>query len=206
MTIASTMSSIVAGHSVTLVGTYYKAPTGGFEVFYPDGVMDNGVAAAAPPVTTAQLADIQRAGNTTKYWFQRVSVNLGTGSLKMFDFTPAEFKRSGVATCPIMFGWGMVPSTSSDTVGMACNATTQPVSPVTTAPPSDEVLVGTDFYRTYTYSNDCMCAATAMETLLTGANTLSGTIGGILIGDTPFGATTSYQYLAPLSNSDAMPQ
>jgi hypothetical protein len=41
------------------------------------------------------------------------------------------------------------------------------------------------------------------DTLLTAANTLTGTVGGILIGDAPFMQTTVFQYLAPKSSADA---
>ena len=99
----------------------------------------------------------------------------------------------------------MVPSTSSDTVGAACNGTTQPPTAVTGSAPADELLVGNDFYTMFSYSTDCACAAKQQETLLTATNTLTGVIGGILIGGTVFGSapTVVYQYLAPKSTADA---
>jgi hypothetical protein len=199
----TTILSIADGHTLSINGTYVKA-TNGFEQFYIDTVTDNGVG-TMPAATVAQLGDIARNANTAKWWFQRVTVDLGAGLLKMYDFSPIEMKYSSPtgAVCPAYFGWGMVPSTSSDVVGGACNATTQPPTAVTGTAPSDEVIIGTDFYRSFTYSADCACAGGAQATLATGASTFTGVIGGILIGDSVYQGTTLYQYLAPKSTSDA---
>ncbi|HEX4460264.1 MAG TPA: hypothetical protein VIA18_19935, partial [Polyangia bacterium] len=161
--------------------------------------------AALPAPVTLQLADIQRNANRTAWWFQRVQVNLGTGILVMYDFSPPEQQYiSTTSACPAYLGWGMVPSSSSDTLGPQCSGLVQPPSATAggTAP-SDEVLIGTDFYKTFTYSADCNCAAQQQEILLTSANTISGSIAGVLIGTTPYMQTTVYQYLAPTSASDA---
>ena len=121
----------------------------------------------------------------------------------MYDFSPAElhYTPAAGATCPNFFGWGMVPSTSSDTRGGACSGTTQPPTPVVGSAPSDEVLIGTDFYKSFTYSADCACTTTP----LTATSTLGGTVTAILVGDLPYGQTTTstYQYLAPKSVADA---
>ncbi|HEX6839812.1 MAG TPA: hypothetical protein VF334_24725, partial [Polyangia bacterium] len=186
-------------------GTYLKN-SGGGELFYLDDVTTGGAAQLPAPVT-AQLADLSRNANTKKWWFQRVRVDLGMSTLKMYDFSPAEFKftSSSGAVCPAWFGWGMVPSSSSDTVGGACSGTTQPSTAVTGTAPADELLVSNDFYTLFSYSTDCACAAAERETLLTATNTLTGVIGGILIGDTVFGSSpvVVYQYLAPKSTADA---
>lgn len=132
-------------------------------------------------------------------------VDLGASTLKMYDFSPAEFHftPTNASGCPSYLGWGMVPSTSSDVAGGACNGTSQPPTAVTGSAPADELLVGNDFYTTFSDTTDCACAAKEQETLLTATSTLGGVIGGILIGDTPFGQMTPYQYLAPKSTADA---
>ena len=201
--VASTVATIADGTRLTVRGTYVKGKYGD-ENFYIDEVTTSGSATMPAPVT-AQLADLSRNADKTAWWFQRVRVDLGAATLKLYDFSPIEFKyiASGGMPCPAYLGWGMVPSTSSDTVGAACSGTTQPVSPAAGGAPADELLVGNDFYTTFGYSTDCACAAQEQETLLTATNTLGGVIGGILIGDIPFGQTTPYQYLAPKSTADA---
>jgi len=200
--VAPVVAGVQEGNVVSLKGSYLKS-SAGLESFYIDSVTVGGTRALPAPASVA-LADVQRSANRARLWFQHVQVNLGSGTLKMYDFSPADQKYVGSPGCPQFFGWGMVPSTSSDVVGGACSGTTQPPSPVGSgAPPSDEIVVGTDFYTTFGYSADCACAAQEQETLLTASSTLGGTVGGMLICDVPFGATTVYQYLAPKSAADA---
>jgi hypothetical protein len=204
-TFAATVATIADGTRVSVRGLYLK-DTSGDESFYLDSIT---VAAPAtmPPPATATLAELSRNAKTARLWFQRVRVDLGTTTLKMFDFSPSELRYTPAngAVCPVMFGWGMVPSTSSDTVGAACNGTTQPASAVGGTAPGDELLVGNDFYRTFAYSTDCACAATYQETVLTGTSTLGGVIGGVLMADSVYGSApvVVYQYLAPKTTADA---
>jgi hypothetical protein len=202
MATASTVAGIQDGRTVTIQGTYSKSKNG-FEALYIDNIMDTG-AGTMPAPATVTLADIGRSANNPKYWFQRITVDMGTVTLKGFDWSPAEFKyTAGTGGCPAEFGWGMVPSTSTDTVGSACSAANaQPATAVTGMPPADEVLIGTDFYKGFTYSTDCACAAKYKDTVVTAANTMSGKINGVLIGDVPYMQTTVYQYVAPKANAD----
>ncbi len=202
-TVATTIATIATGSILGIKGQYTKSA--GFEQFYIDAIVVTG-AAALPAPASLQLADVQRNANSTAWWFQRVTVSLGATPLEMYDFSPAELQYvSTVATCPAYFGWGMVPATSSDTVGAACSGQLQPPSATGGgAAPSDELLIGTDFYKTFKYSADCLCAAQQQNTLLAGTNTLAGTLAGVLIGTTPYMQTTIYQYVAPTSPSDAV--
>jgi len=198
--IAPTVASLADGQVVSLDGTYLKNPQG-LEDFYIDSITVGGTHALPAPASVA-LSGVQRNANNARLWFQRVQINLGSSTLKMYDFSPVElhYNAANGTSCPNYFGFGMVPSTSSDVVGGACSATTQPPSPVGSgSAPADELLLGTDFYKTFTASADCACALTP----LTASSTLGGTIGGILVGDQQFGTTTIYQYLAPKSASDA---
>ena len=201
--VASTVSSVADGNVVGVRGTYLKSATSGLESFYIEGIVVAG-GTTMPAAVTVQLADIERNGARAKWWFQRVRVDLGAGGLKMYDFSPAELKYTGSGfVCPTYFGFGMVPSASSDVAGAACSGTTQPPSAVSSVAPSDEILVGTDFFRSFTASADCACAVAGGETLVGGSSIVSGSVGGILVGDLPLNATTMYQYLAPKSSADA---
>jgi len=209
------VNAIAIGHSVTLQGTYVKAGAtkGNYETFYIDTVMDNGAAAAMPPVATLMLTDIERNGTNAANWFQKVSVNIATAdALKMYDWTPAEFVYAmGAATCkpPYQFGFGMLPQSvpaPTSPAGAACSGTTAQPTGVAT-PDAHEVLFGTDFYTAgWTYSSDCRCAATNNDTLVTSSMSLSGTLKGILVYTTVYMTGTGYQYLAPQAKSDAMIQ
>jgi hypothetical protein len=198
---ANALHGIQDGRVINIQGTYSKSKSG-FETVYVDSVTDVGPGKMPSP-TSVTLADVARGANNTKLWFQYVSVSMGTTTLKGYDWSPAEFKYTGGSGgCPAMFGWGMVPSTSADSIGSACNATTQPASAVSGMPPADEYFIGTDFYDGFTYSSDCACAGMFKDTLIAATNTVSGKLTGILIGDVPYMQTTSYQYIAPKSNSD----
>jgi hypothetical protein len=63
-------------------------------------------------------------------------------------------------------------------------------------------MIGTDFYKGFTFSSDCACAAMYHDTLVSGANTMNGSVSGILVGDVPYMMTTVYQYVAPQANAD----
>jgi hypothetical protein len=199
------VAGIPDGTTLNLKGTYLKK--GAFEEFYIEAITAL-AAGMMPAPATAQLADLQRNAISSKWWFQRVRTDLGAATLKMFDFSPAEFQIIGSgAACP-SFGFGVVPSTSSDRVGAACNGTVQPPSAVASGAtaPSDEILFGTDFNKGFLYSADCACAATSHDTLLTASSTLGGIVSGILVGDMEHVSATYpfYQYLAPKSSADAM--
>jgi hypothetical protein len=200
-TTAATVHGLADGHLVDIKGTYIKKA--GFEEFYLDEITDNG-AGTMPASQPVMLADIQRSQMNVKWWFQHVTVQM-TDTLNMFDWTPTEFVYSGTNACPKQFGWGMLPaSVKGVSAGAACQGTTQPMSAVPSGlPPDAEVLIGTDFYKGFTYSTDCACAAMYKDIMPTPTMTLSGTLSGILIGTTPYMSTTVYQYLAPKMNSEA---
>jgi hypothetical protein len=202
MATAMIVGGIQDGRSVTIKGTYSKSKSG-FETLYIDSISDDS-AGTMPAPAAVSLADVGRSANNPKYWFQRVTVNMGATTLKGFDWSPAEFRyTAGTGGCPAMFGWGMVPSTSSDTAGSACGAmNTQPATAVSGTPPTDEILIGTDFYVGFTYSSDCACAGKYKDTIVAPGNTVSGNLAGVLIGDVPYMQTTVYQYIAPKANGD----
>jgi hypothetical protein len=225
--LGSTIAKIAAGHQVTVKGTYEKgsAAKGNYETFYIDTLTDGGAAAAMPAATVLTMADVQKGAfsdlaNSRKHWFQKVKVTL-TDALVMFDLSPAEFKTtpSQGKSCPNQFGFGMVPMTGAPAAApSACDATcaqgtkttappatcTQPAASTTTD--AGEILIGTDFYKGFTYSTDCKCYAGFSDTAVLATNAFDNgaVIQGILIYDSPPGGT-GYLYLAPTSNGGATP-
>ena len=202
-TVAMTVAGIPDGHSVTIQGTYIKTAATTFEEFFIDTITDNG-ATAVPAPGTATLAQIARGGTATNLRFQRVSVTVAAADqLKMYDWTPAEFTNTTATACAFQFGFGMIPkSVAGVTPGGACaSGTAQPAG--VAAPNPAEVLIGTDFFKTFTTSSDCRCAKMFMDMEPAAASTLGGTISGLLIFDVPFGTTTGHYYFAPKTLADA---
>jgi hypothetical protein len=213
-TLQSTVKTAAVGDSVTLKGTYVKAAAknGGYEAFYIDSITDNGPAATKPPVGTITLAEAIKTASamTAAKWFQKVNVTL-TDDLVMFDYTPTEFVYTGATKCPYQFGWGMVPKTgapaltSAQVCGSTC-ATTACTTAATaqTATNANEVLIGTDFYVGFTMSSDCRCLSSFKNTAPDSTKSIAktATLSGVLVFDVPSGATTGYQYLAPVTTAD----
>ncbi|MEO6772847.1 MAG: hypothetical protein ABI467_07475 [Kofleriaceae bacterium] len=199
--IAAMVAAIPDGHSVTIKGTYIKTASTTFEEFFIDSLTDNG-AGTAPAPATATLAQIERGSTAANLRFQHVTVTLAS-PLTMYDWTPAEFANTTATACPYQFGFGMIPmGTSGATPGAACTTgTTQPTG--VTTPNAAEVLIGTDFFKGFTVSSDCRCAMKFTDQEPAATSTLTGTIGGILVFDVPFQATTGYYYLAPKTLADA---
>ena len=188
-------------HSVTLAGTYLRSKTTMIEDFYLDSFTDNGV--GTPPAHTAlTLADVERGAMKAANWFQRIDVTIAPAdTLQVYDFAPPELKYSGAIDCtkqPAVFGFGMLPaSTAGGAAGAACG-----VDGGVAAAEMTEVLVGTDFYRTFKASGDCACAKAFTGTkLCTLASTVVGAISGFLAFDAAVGATTGYQYFSPYSDA-----
>ncbi len=202
----SVAKNILAGRSVTVQGTYFKgsASKGGYELLDLDSITDNASGTAPAPQMVA-LADIERSANKTAYWFQKVTLSIAsTDALKMYDFSPAEFKSSTSTTaCGSYYGFGMLPKSATGTAGAACSGTTQPAALTTVN--ANEVLFGTDFHGGFTANSECGCISTKtmkpFPGLLSAASTLSGTVSGILFYDAS--AATGYQYLSPLTTADA---
>lgn len=195
--VATTVAALADGHSVTIQGTYIKTSASTFEEFFIDTVTDNGPTTLPPPAT-ATLAQIARSGNAANLRFQHVKVTVGAAdTLKMYDWTPSEFANTTATACAYQFGFGMIPkSVTAITPGAACTTgTTQPPGQVT--PNAAEVLIGTDFFKSFTTSSDCRCAKMFMDMEPAAASTVGGTIGGLLIFDVPFGMTVGHYYLAP---------
>ena len=202
-TIAAMVKLIPDGHSVTVTGTYIKTAATTFEEFFIDNVVDNG-AGTPPPAATATLADLERGGTATNLRFQRITITIGAADmLQMYDWTPEEFANTTATACPYQFGFGMMPkSVTGQTATPACTSgTAQPAGQV--SPNAHEVLIGTDFFKGFTVSSDCRCAKTFTDMEPTATSTLSGTVGGLLGFDVPFGATLGYYYLDPKSATDA---
>ena len=201
--VASTVAAIADGTSVTVKGTYIKSASSGFEEFYLDSITSNGTA-TMPAAATATLAQIERSSTAHNLVFERVTVTIGANdTLKMYDWTPAEFADTSATACPYQFGFGMIPkSTSGATATPACTSgTAQPAGQTT--PDPTEVLIGTDFYSGFTVSSDCRCAKTFSDMEPASGSTLGGTIGGILVFDTTFNTDQPYMYLDPETATDA---
>jgi hypothetical protein len=204
-TIAAMVKVIPDGHSVTVTGTYIKTAATTFEEFFIDNVVDNGVG-TPPAAATATLADIERGSTATNLRFQRITITIGAADmLQMYDWTPDEFTNASATACPYQFGFGMLPKSvtgTGTTATPACTSgTAQPAGQV--SPNAHEVLIGTDFFKGFTVSSDCRCAKTFTDMEPTATSTLSGTVGGLLGFDVPFGATLGYYYLDPKSATDA---
>ena len=201
--VATAVAAIATGRSVTVQGTYIKSKTSGYETFYIDTITDNG-AGTAPAAAAATIGDISRGGTNKALAFQRVTAPIAANDPLVVDddWTPAEFVFTGATKCPYQFGFGMIPKSANATATMACTGTTsQPGGQPT--PAAGEILIGTDFYKGFTVSSDCQCAASFTDKEPTAASQLKGTISGILVLDVPFGATTPYYYIAPQTNADA---
>ncbi len=196
------VAAIADSHSVTITGTYIKTASTTFEEFFIDSLTDNG-ATTAPAAATATLAQIERSGTAKNLRFQRITVNIAAADkLRMFDWTPPELANTSATACSYQFGFGMLPMSATGTAAAACsNGTTQPTGQA--AVNANEVLIGTDFYKTFTVSSDCRCAKMFVDMEPTATSTLTGTLSGLLVFDVPFGATAGYYYLAPKSMTDA---
>ncbi|MEO8846571.1 MAG: hypothetical protein ABI591_20100 [Kofleriaceae bacterium] len=202
-TIAAMVKLIPDGHSVTVTGTYIKTAATTFEEFFIDNVVDNG-AGTPPAAATATLAQIERGGTAANLRFQRITITIAAADmLQMYDWTPGEFANTSATACPYQFGFGMLPkSVTGTTAAAACaSGTAQPTGQA--SPNAHEVLIGTDFYKGFTVSSDCRCAKTFTDMEPSATSTLSGTVGGLLGFDVPFGGSAGYYYLDPKSATDA---
>ena len=201
----TTMKSMAEGHSVTIQGSYIKSSANGMvksESFYVDTITDNGNGAMPAP-TALQLADIERGAMKTANWYQRVNVTLAD-TLKVYDLGPLEFafnNKAGCAKCPCQFGFGMIPAAAKANAAPACSGLMTPAAQ--TANPS-EVMISTDFYKGFTISSDCQCAAMYKDTQVTPLMTVpsGATITGLLGFDSIYMTTDYYQYFAPIQNAD----
>ncbi len=200
--VGTTVGGIADSESVTVKGTYIKSSGSTFEEFLIDSITDNGPG-TAPAFATATIAQLERSGTATNLRFQHVTTSITVANeLQMYDWTPSEFANTSATTCAYQYGFGMIPKTVSVTKGAACtNGTTQPAGQTT--PNAAEVLIGTDFYKGFTVSSDCRCALHYQDMEPTATSTLSGTIGGLLVFEVPFGGSTGYYYLDPKVASDA---
>jgi hypothetical protein len=207
-TLTPTVRTIAVGDSLTLLGYYYKAPSG-FEAFYLDSITDNGHAVSSPAPAPLNYIDVIKSARTPAKWFQKVTVAL-SDDLVMFDYSPAELTVAMAAVCPFQVGWGMVPRTGAPTLAAgqycdpSCATTTCGASAgAQTASSASELLVGTEFYVAFTLATDCRCLAAHKDTSPgpTQAIPKTSTLAGILIFDTP-PSGTGYQYLSPTSMAD----
>jgi hypothetical protein len=201
--VASSVSAITDGRSVSVTGSYVMSTATHFEQFFVDGITDNG--AATPPAPAgATLAQIERASMSYNLAFQHVTLTVSNANtLQMYDFTPSELVYAGAAACPYQAGFGMIPkSVVGVTAGAACSSgSAQPAGQ--SAPNGAEVLIGTDFYTGYTVSSDCRCAKMFSDLEPVAISTLGGTLGGMLVSSLASGASAGFFYLAPKTASDA---
>jgi hypothetical protein len=204
-----TAKSILSGRSVTVSGTYIKssASKGGFELFYIDSISDTASATAPTPATLMEV-DLERAAAMSSgskpmaaFHYQIVTANI-TDKLLMFDWSAPEFKGTS-GSCP-QYGFGMIPTSAGASAGAACSGMTQPAGQ--TAVNDKEVMVGTNFYGGFTYTTDCNCGQKYMQPVPTATQGVTGSITAVLDYDVPYGSTTGYQYLNPLTNAAFMIQ
>ncbi len=202
----TTAKNILAGRALTIAGTFYKgsATKGSYETFDLDTVSDNS-SATAPAASNVPVSDIERSANKANLWFQKVTLNIGsTDQLKMFDFSPPEFKSTTTTSgCGMEYGFGMLPKSATGTAGAACSGTTQPTGQ--TSVNASEVLIGTDFHGGFTANSECGCISTKTSKpypgLVSSTTTLSGVVSGILFYDTS--GSVGYQFLSPILATDA---
>jgi hypothetical protein len=216
-TLRSTIMTTAIGEQVTVKGTYIKEPAakGSYEVFYVDAYTDNGKAPMVPAVQTVALADIAKTASTRAKWFQKVNVTM-SDELDMYDFAPPEMAASPApTTCGNYFyGWGMAPKSTAPAstlplmAAQTCCATasTAACSAAATAQTvadANEILISTDFYKTFPSSTDCLCAYKYKNTVPTAAQVVAkgATVAGIF-GYDATSAGVGYQYLAPLATTD----
>ena len=199
--VSNTIHGITIGNLVTITGTYIHSSMLKTEDFYVDTVTDMMMAGTQPPHAMLVEADIARSQMKTAQWFQHADVII-VDPLKMYDWSPAEFKNSTFAMCtsaPLYFGWGMIPSTAMGTAGMSCNGGMVPPAGQTMVNPA-EILIGTDFFADFKVSSDCMCAATFKNKVPTTNSVVApGKISGFVNFDSASG--TGYQFFSP--DSDA---
>jgi hypothetical protein len=188
-TVLSSIASLTPGAQVNVLGLYIKPGTTGFEVMYLDDqpVAPNGTATPPAPLTVA-LADVANGATTLgrpKY-FQKVDVTIPAGTtVNAYDWAPAPFKPTNWSACtslPYTFGFGLIPSSSSGaaTPGPACTMGMMPMPAPN--PSADEILISTNFYKSFPLSSDCQCTKTAAD-LLTAGKTFTK-LSGILNVDT----------------------
>jgi hypothetical protein len=199
-TTVSTVTGLADGAVVTVQGLYSHTGSSTFEEFYIANVTSDG-STATPSVATAALADIERGGTNMALRFQKVSVALGSDKLEMYDWSPAEFASgSGAGACPGTYqdGFGMIPASAGVTPGTneCTGSATQPAG--NSSPSPKEVLIGTDFYKSFPTETSC-CYGSAQPIT---TSTATGTVSGMLVFDTPFGSGAGYYYLDPTSTSD----
>jgi hypothetical protein len=195
----ATALTLADNESVTVHGYYSHGKTSGFEEFLVESMSDDGSMLSPPAPVSLGVADIARSARVTAKWFQRATVSLAAAdTLVMYDFSPAEFKLQG--PCPAWEGFGMIPSSAGAAAPAACNGSANP--PGIASPDPKEILVGREFFHGFPYCTDCACAATHQQTLLTAANKISGTLGGILIFEITTGTTSTYQIFEPTSKTD----
>lgn len=205
-TVATALHAATIGQSVTIQGDYIKST--GFEEFYISGsatAFVGGAAGSAPTPVTVALADVQRNSSlaSQKNWFQYVTVAT-PGTLDVYDLTPSEFVFTGATACPYQTGFGLIPSgTTGVTAPTACTGTTsQPTGLTPATANAAEILIGTDFFTSFTVSSDCKCAAMFTDTLVTPTMTATA-LSGILVPDSVYmsSPTVNYLYVAPISST-----
>ena len=184
---------------MTLRGYYEHGKISGFEEFYVESVTDDGAMLPVPAPITLNVSDLERNARVPAKWFQKATVTVAPAdTLAMYDFSPPEFALNG--PCPAWEGFGMIASSVMKPSPATCAGAKNP--PGQTAADPKEILVGRQFFHRFTYSSDCGCAAAHSQVLLTAANTVSGSISGILILEILKGSKSGFQVFEPTSKSE----
>lgn len=194
---------------VNVKGLYLKtsAAKGMSEIFYIESLTDVGPA-TEPTRATVPLATIQRSAwaltptmtNPARLKaFQRVSIDLGGGTLNFYDMSPPECTTDSTScnSFPYQTCFGMHVGEAGSNV--CTNKTDQPAS---TGTVDAEILIGTDFYSGFKVSADCRCAGGHSNKMPSPTSTLTS-LQGVLFMDVADDASTPFFYVAPETGTGA---
>jgi hypothetical protein len=198
--VATQVAAIPVGNAVALTGSFVTMAATQFERFYITSVTDQGPV-GTPTALPLALTDVGATNNNPANWYQLVNVALSE-PLVVYDLSPPAAARAGAVSCPYLFGWAMVPQSQLAGASVQACPAGNASQPASTGTNPAEILVETDFYRTFQVTSDCRCAMQFMDKLVTPQSTITGAIQGILMHDAPPGGTPNV-YLAPQSATDA---
>ncbi|HZS36250.1 MAG TPA: hypothetical protein VFF06_05460 [Polyangia bacterium] len=198
----ATFGSTTVGHGVTIQGFFdYSSKYLSETLYILDQPMTDSGAAVTPPTPISIAASAITFGSPVDpaKLFQKVTVT--GGPMKVFEMAPPQLNFGtgafpGCSTIPYTFGFGVIPSSSTATPGPTCTMGQMPM-PAATQDPA-EILVSTNFYKTFSKTTDCDCVKNATDLLAIGTSLPS--FGGILSQDTS-GATPIPQII-PTVNAD----
>jgi hypothetical protein len=194
--VAVTATQLLVGTAITARGYYQRGKESGFEELYLADLLDEGKLVPLPEPAHLDISRLARDEREPAAWFQMADVEVPPSDpLTMYDFSPAEFLRSGA--CPISSGFAMIPASAGAPAPSGCNGNANP--PGIASPDPREVLIGRQFFSTFWASTDCQCAAASKQHLLAPTGTLVGSIRGLLVLEALPGSLRGYQVFQPIS-------